>query len=127
MRRLSINIKLNQVEDRVIIYEGVVSNRIGVTEIKTIEGKEEYSTLCVLNHPSITRDHYVLEKVNTTTVDELIARYSLDPGFMKVDVEGAEHLVFDGARSVLNKHRPIILSELNNFLLKRKTGLLPQK
>lgn len=118
LRRLSNNIKINQVRDSVIIYEGVVSNSIGVTEIKTIEGKEEYSTLGVLKHPSVTMDHFVLEKVNTTTVDELVAQHSLSPGFMKVDVEGVEHLVFDGAKSVLNKHRPVILTELNDYLLK---------
>jgi FkbM family methyltransferase len=120
--RLYQNIRLNQVQEKVIVFEGVVSNIIGDVEIKTIEGREEFSSLGAMKHPSIaTENKFALEKVVSTTIDELTKQYSLDPGFIKVDVEGMEHLVFDGARKTLVKNRPIILSELSDYLL-RKNG-----
>jgi len=119
LKRLYRNIELNHVENNVMVFEGVVSNRFGSIEIKTIVGKEEYSSLGVMDHPAILQEKYVTEEVKSSTVDELVKEYSLDPGFMKVDVEGAEHLVFDGAQYVMETMRPIILSELSNDLLKK--------
>lgn len=118
LRRLYKNIQINHVEDTVLVYEGVASNQIGIAEIKTIEGKEEYSTLGNLTHPSILSEKYTSEKVAASTIDALTLQYSLDPGFIKVDAEGAEELVFDGCRAVLQKHRPVILSEISNLLLR---------
>ncbi|MHA1386038.1 MAG: FkbM family methyltransferase, partial [Candidatus Helarchaeota archaeon] len=118
LRRLHKNIQLNKVEKKVVVFEGAASNKVGITEIKFIEGKEEYSTLGEWKHPSISNERYTSKKLKVETIDQLITRYSLDPGFMKIDVEGMEHLVIEGAKKVLENKRPIILSELSNFLLK---------
>jgi len=117
--RLYKNLALNNVQDRVIVFEGVASNFIGNTEIKTIQGKEEYSSLGEMKHPSILHETFSLEKIASTTLDELTKQYSLDPGFIKIDVEGVEHLVFEGAQNILSENRPIILAELSDYLLKR--------
>lgn len=119
--RLHRNIKLNGLQAAVIVFEGVASNRMGEVEIKTIEGKEEYSSIGEMQHPSISKEVFRVQKTASATIDDLVNRHSLDPGFMKVDVEGAEHLVFEGSKHVLEKHRPVILSELNDYLL-RKNG-----
>jgi FkbM family methyltransferase len=121
LQRLRKNIELNGVIDKVDVFEGVASNRNGTVEIKTIKGKEEYSSLGEMEHPSIANEKWVSEKVISTTLDELVERKSLDPGFLKIDVEGAEHLVFQGAQKILGEKRPIILSEMSEFLL-RKNG-----
>ena len=107
-------------QDKVIVFEGVATNSIGEVEIKTIEGREEFSSLGAMKHPSIvTENNFSLEKVVSTTIDDLTNQYSIDPGFIKVDVEGVEHLVFDGARKTLLNNRPIILSELSDYLLRQ--------
>lgn len=118
LKRLRKNIKLNKIIEKVDIFEGVASNQIGSIEINTIEGKEEYSSLGVMKHPSISKENYTTEKVKSITIDKLVEQKSLNPGFIKVDVEGVEHLVFEGAQKVLENKRPIILSELSDFLLK---------
>lgn len=117
LKRLHRNIELNHVMDQVDIFKGVASNHSGAVEIKTIKGKEEYSSLGKMKHPSISKESYITEEVIAITIDELVQQKSLDPGFIKVDVEGAEHLVFGGAQKVLENKRPIILSELCNYLL----------
>lgn len=118
LKYLYKNIQLNKIEDKVIVFEGAVSDEYGNTEIKILEGREEYSTLGGWSHPSISKEKYVFQKVKVETIDNLVMQYSLEPGFMKVDVEGVELLVFEGSQKVLETYRPVILSELSNPLLK---------
>jgi len=117
--RLEKNLKLNQVEHKVILFEGAVSNNSGVLNLKTVNGREEYSTLGKLNHPAVRDEKYQIQEVNVTTIDSLVKKYSLDPGFMKIDVEGMEHFVLDGSRVTLETAKPIILMELSDPLLKQ--------
>lgn len=118
LSRLYKNILLNQVQDKVIVFEGVAANSIGEVEIKTMAGREEYSSIGLTSYIS-AENNFSLEKVVSTTIDDLVTQYSIDPGFIKVDVEGVEHLVFDGARKTLLNHRPIILSELWDHFLRQ--------
>jgi len=55
-------------------------------------------------------------EVETKRIDDLgLSRI----GFIKIDVEGMEHVVLGGMRYILEHHRPVILSELSDPLLKR--------
>ena len=117
--RLQENINTNGVQEKVIVLQAAISNSSGEIELKTIEGMEEYSSLGAMDHPSIPTAKISTERVACFTVDEAVAHHSLNPGFMKVDVEGMEHLVFGGASKVLSEHRPVILSELSNYLLQK--------
>ncbi|MBE9028907.1 FkbM family methyltransferase [filamentous cyanobacterium LEGE 11480] len=117
--RLTKNLELNEVTSQVITYNGVASNAMGEFEINTIPGKEEYSSLGVMEHPSIVQEEYISYKVPSSTLDALVDEHKLNPGFVKIDVEGAEHLVLQGADTLLSKHRPVILSEITNDLLKK--------
>jgi FkbM family methyltransferase len=119
LARLERNIELNSVGDRTIVFAGVASNVVGEIEIKIVEGNEEFATLGAMNHPSVSDRQYIIQKVKAITIDELVKQHLLNPGFLKVDVEGLEPLIFDGARDVLDKHRPIIISELSSYLLKQ--------
>ena len=51
------------------------------------------------------------------TVDNLVREYNLNPGFIKIDAEGAECLVFSGALGTIKKYKPVIISELSESLL----------
>lgn len=50
---------------------------------------------------------------DTTSVDDLVARYQLHPGLLKIDVEGFEHHVIKGACGTLQRHRPILFIEFH--------------
>ena len=51
------------------------------------------------------------EKVNTISIDAYCRLHSIVPDFLKVDVEGNELLVFQGAKEILQTHKPRILFE----------------
>jgi FkbM family methyltransferase len=117
--KLHGNLARNAVEDRVIVFEGVASDREGTLEINTVAGKEEYSSLGALSHPSVDGEERRTERVASATIDGLVLRHGLVPGFIKIDVEGAEHRVLSGATETLRAHRPVVLSELSASLLRR--------
>ncbi len=121
LKRLRRNIALNDVGANTVVFEGAVSNSVGALEIKTIAGQEEYSSLGVMEHPLIAGAPFVTERVETRPLDLLVADHGLDCGFIKVDVEGFEHQVFESGRRTLAEHRPVVLSELSDYLL-RKNG-----
>jgi FkbM family methyltransferase len=118
LKYLYRNIELNKIKEKVVVFEGVISDQSGMAEIKTVEGKEEYSTIVSLKHPSVKGKNYSIQEVASKTLDELIENGSVNPGFIKVDVEGAEFLVFRSAQRMLDRFRPVIVSELSDYLLR---------
>jgi hypothetical protein len=52
-------------------------------------------------------------KVKCRTLDSIVEELSIEPDFLKIDVEGFEHLVLSGASRVLSKFRPRIVLEAN--------------
>jgi hypothetical protein len=103
-----------------LFFEGVASNIIGNVEIKHIWKRRNIPVWEGNGNPSNVMEYnFSVEKVVANTLDNLISKYSIDPGFIKVDVEGVEHLIFDGARKTLSTNRPIIFSELSDYLLRQ--------
>lgn len=116
--RLSRNVSSNDEDQKVILHRGLVSDSQGTNAIHVIPGMEEYSSIGAL-HPA-AREVYATEQhmVASDRLDDLVAHHGLNPGLIKVDVEGAEGLVFRGATETLRKFRPVILSELSDPLLR---------
>jgi FkbM family methyltransferase len=119
---LKANIRRNKKENKVKVYAGVASNKAGHYEMNVIPGMEEYSSLGDLVHPEIGGSTSIKKQVHGETIDQLVERYSLTPGFIKIDTEGAEHLVFRGASETLKRYQPVILSELSDTLLNAQGG-----
>lgn len=55
------------------------------------------------------------------TVDQLVDTFGLRPGFVKIDVEGAEPFVLRGMQQTLQIHRPIVMLELHPKWLPAET------
>ena len=117
--RLRSNLIRNGIEARVDIFEGALTEADGIAQLQGIDGLEEYGTLGALSHPSLQgRTPTRSETVKTTSLDNLVVQRDLSPGFIKVDVEGAEARVFSGATQTLLQHRPVILTEWDDTLLR---------
>lgn len=118
-QRLKANIKTNNVIDNVITFNGLVSNKNGEDSINIVEGREEYSSMGELIHSSIVGQASKQEKIRASTLDMLVKENSLNPALIKVDVEGAEAYVFEGAEETLKTYRPVVISEFSPHLLKQ--------
>lgn len=68
---------------------------------------------------SIDRDG-IQEMVQVQTLDGFMAEHGLTScDFIKADVEGAELLMLQGARAALQRHRPVLMLEVNAGYLPR--------
>jgi|GEM_PF-577404 len=115
-RLLFSNIKRNGLEN-VFIFDGVVASQNGDYNLNFVEGSPEYSSLAKIVHPHAPNNIKQIT-VPGETLDNLVRINGLNPSLVKIDVEGAEGLVLSGADVVLKTCRPIILSELDDRLLK---------
>lgn len=52
-------------------------------------------------------------QVDCRTLDSIVETLNLAPDFLKIDVEGFEHVVLSGAHRTLDKYRPRIVLEAN--------------
>lgn len=115
--RLSTNVAHNGLNDRVILFNGLISSTNGEGTINTTVDKEEYSSSVALAHPAAAGLQVVSEHVPMRTLDDLVNEHKLSPSVIKIDVEGAEALVLEGARNVLLQHRPKIVCEFSKAML----------
>lgn len=65
-----------------------------------------------------------LQATPVLTLDDVIGDRKVD--FVKIDIEGAEPLAFDGASNVLKNSRPLIMSELNPRALQAVSNRTPK-
>ena len=100
----------------VIVHQGLVADEAGEREFHSVNASPEYSSMGAIVHPHAPRDVSTL-RVSGTTLDILVDRHGLEPCFVKIDVEGAEGLVLEGARKTIQRFRPAILSEIDDRLL----------
>jgi FkbM family methyltransferase len=109
------NIERNHCAAKVPIFAGVAADRNGEFPIRVMEGMEEYSSIVAPQHQGPRAGKQFL--VHGETIDSLVQRFDLTPGFIKMDAEGAEYRILSGALNTLRTHRPVIVSELSEALL----------
>lgn len=74
---------------------------------------------------SYTLDHSPLDPRATSETSYAIVHsmaldsYLIQPGFIKLDIEGFEVRALEGARRIIARHRPVILCEVNQGALMR--------
>lgn len=106
--------------DNVRIEKCALSNAEGEIEI-TIPVKKTGKIGPALAHfgPEKDRD-YISQRARTVKMDDYLRTAGIEHvDFIKVDVEGAEILVFEGAEETLAKHKPSIFCEINNDYTQR--------
>jgi FkbM family methyltransferase len=135
LKALRANIARNGVDQSVVVWNGVVMDKTGDFQLETIPGKEEYSSVfgtgkssaaeyqhgqhldAWMEHAGIAGAQSTTVKVPGETVDNLVESFKLDPGFIKMDAEGAEHLILNGATKTLQRSKPIVVCEAADILL----------
>jgi FkbM family methyltransferase len=109
LRRLRWNLVLNRCRN-VHIEPLAVSSKEGIAELYVCLGQE---TGCNSLRPPAVSEPVRKVQVTTTTLDSYLRRNGINRvDFMKLDVEGAELEVLQGASELLGNSRPIILCEI---------------
>jgi len=121
-QRLQDNLALNKEITNVQTFQIALSNTSGTQVLKVAAadhsgqntlGDFTYEGVACLNTETVTvrRLDDVLEELAVQAVDVI-----------KIDVEGAEHRVFEGARKTLERDRPLILFELVDQALQKQNS-----
>ncbi len=95
--------------DEVTVFSQALSNEKGSTTFNYIVSNPGYSGLKKRKTNREVEEVKEIE-VELELLDNLIPE-SVDIDFMKIDVEGAEFLVLQGSKRILQQHKPIIIFE----------------
>ena len=98
------HVALNKLEDRITVFDVAVSDQTG-------EAAFDLGASTSMGHLAESGEI----KVKMARLDDLLIEGQVKPpDYMKVDVEGAEFDVLNGARELLAKHKPVIFLDTHN-------------
>jgi FkbM family methyltransferase len=112
---LKRNLQINGLHDIANILNYAVGNFVGTIPIHATEAGETgnaYIGEKVINDIS----HTFQSNVEILTLDSLSQKFERCD-FIKMDIEGAEYFVIDGAQKFIDEFRPIIFGEFNSKFL----------
>jgi FkbM family methyltransferase len=108
--QLCKNIQINGIENRVKHFNFAVSNNNLNLELHVPQVFGSSATSSVALHPEVTNKKVVVKSI---TLDELLHEGIVEAcDFLKIDVEGAEKFVLEGANTLLAQEQPVILAEI---------------
>lgn len=109
-RQIQINADLNQF-DWIKVFQVALGGEDGEAEFTTSNAP----TWGRLSEVGATPSRSGVTKVPVKQLDSMVVRESLPlPQFIKMDVEGAEASVLNGARQTLEKSKPVMVIELHH-------------
>lgn len=116
VERLRANLSLNNISN-VRVETCALANASGTAELRICEyGHEGQNTL---GNFAYNVQQSGTQVVQLCSLDEYLDSHPVDRlDFIKMDVEGAEQKVLEGARRTLAKFKPVVLLELNDKALK---------
>lgn len=113
--QLAAQVKVNGLKN-VIVKNCAVSDREGVLRMSI----DRYSCMArLVECASDNSEGSTYEEVPTTTLDKVVTEHPA-PDLLKIDVEGAEMMVLNGAAGLLRDRRPVIIIELHSEDLSRQ-------
>ena len=108
--QLEVNVQLNSIQDKVSCYQIAISNLHG--SLTLYKPEISGSSACSARNLHPTESSSKLE-VPVTTLDTLLKSLNIQNcELIKVDVEGAELMVIQGALDSVKRFKPVIFAEL---------------
>ena len=85
---------------------------------------DEWGHPCFLDIDKVNKDDLKDKvKINSTTIDSLVKSMSLQPKFIKIDTEGAEHDVLEGMKETLKNFKPKIMLEKHPTMIPKHISI----
>lgn len=112
---LKKNIQLN----KHLYLENIEAVNVALSEIDQKERLTKYQDFII--DPKI--DNAAEDKIDFMTLDTYCNTNNIFPDLIKLDVEGYEGKIIQGARGVLSKYKPVILLELHSNKILQEHGL----
>jgi len=105
LARQKRNVELNRCQHLVSYHQVALGSAAGELRISFDEASGDNN--------AIVGEHGDL-RIPVTTLDRLVAESGCGPvGLIKMDVEGYEPKVVEGARETIRRHRPVVFAEFN--------------
>ena len=112
---------LNKLLKNITLYEMALSDIISESVLRIPEryktlNKKNYEEMYKLGAATIheknllNNEKFIEVKIKTTKLDELLINNNI--GFIKIDVEGHEQNVINGAINLIKKNKPVLLVEI---------------
>ena len=123
LNRILINISKNEnLSKNISIVNIAISNKTGSTELLLSSNIDDgYSSTSRLLNTHVEHSHQYLKKlgffkqrIQQDTLDNFVKNSKFIPNIIKVDIEGAEHLLLLGAKETLKKYEPVLYVELHS-------------
>lgn len=110
---LKRNLALNEIEHQVYVSPNAVGAQGGVATFYVVEPDAMIALSMLGGNPHHSKWHRATQ-VSVTTVDAYVALHSIPRvDLLKVDVEGGELYVLEGARETLHRDHPAVVVEAN--------------
>jgi FkbM family methyltransferase len=91
------------------IYDIALSNHVGITNFKYVPANPAYSG--ILKREYLNKNEEVIEIQTKVDLLDHIVPENIKVDFIKIDVEGGELQVLEGAKNILIKNKPIVVFE----------------
>jgi FkbM family methyltransferase len=114
---LKKNVEINNLINRIKIFNVCISDKTGTIPFTIIRGKSEYSSINDIIHKSVIKEKKEVIEVKSFTLKEITQGKKIS--LILMDVEGSEHLILENSKEIIEKDRPYILCECNDSLLKK--------
>jgi FkbM family methyltransferase len=116
----------NALDDVVTIETSAVGAESGHAGILyVLNARNQGASYLVSGEASECRTPHEVRRVPMTALDD--CRFAGRVSFIKLDVEGAEPLCIQGARALIERDRPVVLTEVHPVQLRRVADVLPNE
>jgi len=125
---LTAGISYNKFNDRITAYNLAVSDKNQTLVLTDLGNKSNYGNRYTHSEEEKLRSYVYgpepsFKKVKAVALDNLLGELHID--IVKIDIEGYEPYAVEGMKEIINRDKPIIITELNPTELLRISDLQP--
>ena len=123
---LKKNVAINGLENQIDVFAVALSNTAGNLEFQEIRNRGQQNTRYNLGgagkilKENDSRDNIIPVLVPSETMDVFFRKLSPVPDLIKMDTEGTENMILEGAQKIIREHKPIIICETLFHVIERE-------